>query len=370
MSPMLRVLIVLALVLSAVAVAPAAQARVPESFFGAMWDREATEAPEAEQDAQWALMAKSGVKTVRTVFRWSKAQPTAGQPFDFTETDALIARAARHKIKLLPLVLTTPAWAARAPGQYGSPPKHASDYTAYLRALVGRYGPAGSFWLERPDLPRRPQREWQIWNEPHLDVYWNTKGRGKKAWAPEYARLLKASKLVIDAADPGATVVLAGLADFAWHHLDRLNRSKIGRHFDVAALNFFTSRPRLLIKGIYKFRRALQRAGAGGKPIWVTETTWPAGKKRVPVPAPLWQRAWYTSDPGMARRLRGAYTLAARFAGGLNIGRVYWYTWSSAYRDGDLFDYAGLVRYRGGKFLPRPALAAYSGTASRLSAGP
>jgi hypothetical protein len=366
MSPMLRVLIVCALALAAVAVAPAAQARVPESFFGAMWDREATVAPEPEQDAQWALMAKSGVKTVRTVFRWSQAQASAGQPFDFTETDALMARAARHDINLLPIVLTTPSWAARVPGAYGSPPKRTSDYTAYLHALVGRYGPAGSFWLERPDLPRRPQREWQIWNEPHLDFYWSTKGRRRTAWAPEYARLLKASKRVIDAADPGATVVLAGLADFAWDHLERLNRSKISRHFDVAALNLFTSRPRLLIKGIYRFRQALRRVGAGGKPIWVTETTWPAGRKRVPLPGPLWQRAWYTSDPGMARRLRGAYRLAARVASRLDIGRVYWYTWSSAYRDRDLFDYAGLVRYRGGKFLPRPALAAYAGIARRL----
>ena len=68
------------------------------------------------------------------------------------------------------------------------------DYTAYLRALVLRYGPAGSFWDQHPELPRRPQRDWQIWNEPHLDFYWSTKGRRRNAWAPEYARLLKASK--------------------------------------------------------------------------------------------------------------------------------------------------------------------------------
>jgi hypothetical protein len=366
MSPMPRVLIACAAALAAVfAVVPAAQARVPERFFGAMWDREATKAPEAEQDAQWALMAQSGVKTVRTVFWWSRAQPSAGQPFNFTETDAIVALAARHDVKLLPIVMSTPRWAAKVP-EYGSPPERVTDYTAYLRALVARYGPAGSFWDEHPELPRRPQREWQIWNEPHLDFYWSTKGRRRNAWAPEYARLLKASKRAIKGVDAGATIVLAALADFAWNHLDRLNRSRISRYYDVAALNLFTARPRLLIKGVYKFRRALRRGGAGRKPIWVTETTWPAGKDRVPIPEPVWQRAWYTTDSGMAGRVRSTFKLAARFARRLRIGRIYWYTWSSAYRDGDLFDYTGLVRYRGGEFEPRPALAAYSDVAHRL----
>ena len=366
MSPVLRLCVLLTLALAALVAAPAAQARVPDGFFGAMWDREATTAPEPEQDAQWALMKESGVETVRTVFWWSRAQPVAGQPFDFAETDAIIARAAKHDIKVLPIVLSSPGWAAEIPGQYGSPPKRASDYTAYLRALVLRYGPAGAFWDEHPELPRRPQREWQIWNEPHIDFYWSTKGRRKNSWAPGYARLLKESKQAIDAIDPGATLVLAGLADFAWDHLDRLNRFRIARHFDVAALNFFTSRPKLLIKGVRRFRQALRRGGEGRKPLWVTETTWPAGKERVPLPDPLWQRAWYTTDTGMAGRLRGAYRLAARFSGRLGIGRMYWYTWSSAYRDGDLFDYAGLVRYRGGDYEPRPALAAYAAAARRF----
>ena len=92
MSPMFRVPIVLALALTALGIAPAAQARVPEGFFGTMWDREAITSPEAAQDQQWALMSASGVQTVRTVFWWSKAQFSAGQPYDFSETDGVVAR--------------------------------------------------------------------------------------------------------------------------------------------------------------------------------------------------------------------------------------------------------------------------------------
>jgi hypothetical protein len=368
MPDMRRALTAIALAVALLGAVPAAEAakrKVPRGFYGVMWDRAATAAQPADLEAQWSLMAQSGVESARTVFSWAAAQPFEGAAPDFSATDRVVALAASHNVELLPIVQDTPGWAARSPGRIGSPPKNTSAYTAFLRALVLRYGPDGAFWEERPDLPRRPLRTWQIWNEPHLDFYWNTAGRSRNAWAPEYARLLKAANLAIDRTDPKATVVLAALADFAWRHLDRLNRFKIRRHFDVAALNFFTSRPRNALKGVRFFRRALARGGAARRPIWLTETTWPAGKGRVERPDAAWQRAWYTTDEGMAGRLRTLYSLAARNRRELRLGRVYWYTWASAYRDGDLFDYAGLVRYDDGSFAARPALDAYARSARR-----
>ena len=368
MPRMTRVLLTIALaaaLLGAVPAAEAAKRKVPQGFYGVMWDRAAVRASADDQEAQWALMAQSGVETVRMVFSWATAQPVAGAAPDLWRTDEVVARAARHNIRVLPIVLDAPAWASRNPGENGSPPEHIGAYTAFLRSLVLRYGPGGSFWDERPDLPQLYLREWQIWNEPHLNAYWNTEGRSRNAWAREYARLLKASKPAIENIDPGAKIVLAGLADFAWRHYKRLRRYRIARHFDVAALNFFTSRPRNVMKGVRYFRRALRRGGARRKPIWVTETTWPAGVGRVSEPRAAWQRAWYTTDEGMASRLRGLYRLAARNRRKLRIGRVYWYTWASAYEDGDLFDYAGLVRYSGGRFESRLALDAYRESAQR-----
>jgi hypothetical protein len=346
-------------------VAPA-QARVPQGFFGVMWDRAVTGASDSEQGQQWDLMATSGVESVRAVFYWSAAQPEAGQAFDYARTDRVVSLAAAHNVKLLPVVLGTPGWAARRPGDAGSPPRRHGDYTAYLRALVLRYGPAGSFWDEHSALPRRPLREWQIWNEPHLDEYWSTNGQGAGSWAPDYVRLLRASKSTIESVDRGATIVLAGLADFSWKHLTRLYRHGVRGHFDVAAMNLFTSRPRKVLRGLSLFRSSLRRGGERTKPVWLTETTWPAGKGLVPRPRPAWQRAWYTTDDGMAQRLTRLYALAARKRRKFRLGRVFWYTWASTYRDGDLFDYAGLIRYAGGQFEPRPALDAYEASARRF----
>jgi hypothetical protein len=55
-----------------------AKRKVPQGFYGVMWDRAATDAPDAEQEAQWSLMASSGVESVRTVFNWARAQPEPG----------------------------------------------------------------------------------------------------------------------------------------------------------------------------------------------------------------------------------------------------------------------------------------------------
>ena len=239
--PLIMLAAVLALLLAA-SQAEAAKRKVPRGFYAVMWDREATDAPDAEQEEQWSLMARTGVESVRTVFNWARAQPEPGVT-DFAYTDRIVGLAARHNIQLVPVVRTTPAWAALNGFVTGSPPKNVADYTAYLQALIARYGPTGSYWIEHPELTPLPIRHWQIWNEPHLNLWWNTDGRSPNAWVREYAALLKASKAAIDQADPGAKVVLAALADYAWRHLARLNRYRIGRYYDVAAINLFTARP-------------------------------------------------------------------------------------------------------------------------------
>jgi hypothetical protein len=367
MPRMQRPILLLAAVLALFAFASPAQAakrKVPHGFFAVMYDRATTDASAATQEQQWALMAGSGVESVRTVFSWARAQPEPGVT-DFSYTDLIVGLAAAHGIDLVPIVRTSPTWAALNPYAPGSPPKDPVDYTAYVRALVERYGPKGSFWTEHPELPYRPVRTWQIWNEPHLNIWWNTDGRSPNAWAREYAALLKATAPVIRTADPKATIVLSALADYAWSHLARLNKFKISRYYDVAAINLFTSKPSYVFRGVQLFRRVMRKGGARRKPVWLTEATWPAGKGLVSRPEASWQRAWYTTDSGMAKRVRALYKLAAANRRKLRIGKVVWYTWASAYRSTDLFDYGGLSLFNGSQYTAKPALAAYAAAARK-----
>jgi hypothetical protein len=367
---MKRLALFAALAATLLAAAPAVAAtrvpRAPKLFHGVMWDRAATVAGPEETEDQWALMARSGVESVRTVFSWADTQPTAEGPLDFSAIDAYVGLATRNGVRLLPVVLYTPEWAKRYPGRFGSPPDHASDFAAFTRRLVERYGPGGTYWTEHPELPARPLREWQIWNEPHFDFYWYTPANDTNDWAGQYVALLRQARTAIKAVDPGATIVLAGFADASWRVLSKAYAAGARGQFDVATINIFTGRPGFVIAATRLTRRVLKRYHEARKPIWVTETTFPAARGKVPPPREDWQRRWYTTDAGMAKRLTELYRLGAENSKRLLLRRIYWYTWGSSYRGtDDLFDFSGLVRIDGGVTTQRPALRAYRRSARR-----
>ena len=87
---------------------------------------------------------------------------------------------------------------------------------------MSRYGPRGSFWAAHPEVPRRPIRDWQIWNEPELPFYWDVPPDWTAAWPSGYVKLLKAARRAIKSRDRRAKVVVAGLSGEGWKHLRRL----------------------------------------------------------------------------------------------------------------------------------------------------
>ena len=54
----------------------------------------------------------------------------------------------------------------------------------------------------------------------------------------------------------------------------------------------------------------------------------------------------------MARKLARLYSLAVRHHERLKLERAYWYTWASDYSTFNPFDYSGLVRWTGRRFVP------------------
>ncbi|MFL5894336.1 MAG: glycosyl hydrolase, partial [Thermoleophilaceae bacterium] len=248
-------------------------------------------------------------------------------------------------------------WARQDPDNGSSPPARPDDYVAYLRALVGRYGPSGSFWSEHPDLPKRPLRTWQIWNEPQLRYQW-----ASADWQTGYGDLLRAAHAALKEADPGCTVVLAGATNFAWDVLESLyDKGAIKGQFDVAALHPYTGSVGRVLKAVNLFKAVLKRHGDAARPVWITELAWPASRGRVKAPAGL--GTIVTTAKGMALRLARAYRLLARTHA---VQRAYWYTWASGYRKAQgIFDYSGLERYDGSRFVATPALRAFRKVAHR-----
>ena len=321
------------------------------------------------------VMAESGVTTARAPFSWNHAQPVRrledlpagwrsgfrsvdGRPTTFASTDRLVAAAAREHIDFLPVVVGTPSWAARHPGRHNSPPANGRTYAAFLRALIGRYGPSGSFWNEHPDIPKLPLRAWQLWNEPDHLRYWSD-----QPYARDYVRLARVARRAIKDADPGARVVMAGFADHLWDSIAEVYRAGGKGVFDIVAIHPYTFEPHDVLRGVRYARAALRRAGDGKRPLWLTEVTWSSG--RTPgVP----RSPFETTPTDQAARLARVYPLLLRNRDELGVQRIYWESWLSTDRNRDNpFNYSGLRALRpDGTVQEKPAFEAFRRVALRL----
>ena len=101
--------------------------------------------------------------------------------------------------------------------------------------------PGGEFWAQNPQLRAVPIRAWQVWNEPNVPFYWS-----RQPFAAGYVKLLKAARAAIRAADPKATVLLAGMTNGArspsWVALRMILRAGGRGQFDAVALHPYTSK--------------------------------------------------------------------------------------------------------------------------------
>jgi Beta-galactosidase/Glycosyl hydrolase family 53 len=375
----LTLLLALTTLLAAATAAPAdaAKRKVPFGFFGTMltnWESGSVTDPIL--DAQMATMAQSGVESVRVALRWADVEPSPGV-YDFSRTDRLVAAAARHRLDVLPTVLHTPRWASTNPSS-SHPELYAPTdpqlYSNFMRVLIARYGPQGSFWAAS-GTPRVPIRSWQVWNEPAANFFWAT-----RPWPPSYVRMLRAAYRAVHAADRGATVVLGSLAGVTssnpWGQLRRLYRAGAKGSFDAVSVHFFSAAPSVRLTAsqtmqIAKLiRTEMRRARDRLKKVWFTELTWTAAKGKIPNRHLL---GFETTPRGQAARLKAVFSRLARDRKRLGIGRVYWYNWASEYiptfapgGPGALtFQYSGLNKVNGANYTPLPLLRTYARTTAR-----
>jgi Beta-galactosidase len=383
--PFLLSLLALVALLAAVplASAQAAERQVPFGFFGTTLATELTVSSvvgDAALEEQTALMATSGVESLRAVIAWGTVEPARGL-YDFSTTDRLTAAAARHGLVFLPNISSSPRWASRGsstPEFFRYPPRDPTDYANLMRQMVLRYGPRGTFWAQNPGLPRRPIRQWQIWNEQSADFFWKRPSSRQASWAPGYTQLLKESHQAIKGADPRATIAagaLVGTGTYTpWAAMRHLYSAGARRWFDVVGVHPFTQNPRSArdtinqtLEIVRRVRREMRARRDARKKIILTEMTWPASVGSVPRNALL---GIETTPRGQAQRLRLAYRRLSRERRSLGVTQAYWFTWASEYTAVGApsvmsFRYSGLTRFNRGAFSRKPILRTYSDLAAR-----
>jgi hypothetical protein len=300
----------------------------PRPFFGVV--------PQAPLEAEdYERMGEGRVGTLRVLLTWLATDPTAApDDYGWDGFDPIVADAARQRIEILPFLYGTPAWAANELDGYDceggecgtfapTSEKALAAWGEWVGAVVDRYGPGGEFWAENPQLPEKPIRTWQIWNEQNSPSFYTP--------TPDpasYARVLAAAEKAIHRRDPEADVVLGGMfgtplkgelpAYTAWDFLDRLYEIEgaedtfdgIGAHPYAAKLAKAESQVELM-------RDSVERAGDDAG-IWITEIGWASGGEANPL---------NRGPEGQAQQLTDAYELFLERREDWNIETVTWYAW-------------------------------------------
>lgn len=264
-----RSAVIVTLVAALVSVAPAvshADVVVPADGYGFGQGASPTWSSFADTNRELDAVAGTGASWYRLAVDWSVIEKAKGQ-YDWAYLDNAVNTATAKGLRVLGVLLYTPTW-ARPPALNSLipsvPPANAADYADFAAKAAQRY--AGRV------------QAWQMWNEPNLPIFMGfTENR-----AAVYAELAKAAYPAIKAANPGATVVLAGLSrklgpDSPAGFLRQLYDAGVGGSFDAAATHPYVTPgginadPEGGWSAIRQMRDVMNAAGDGGKKIWLTE---------------------------------------------------------------------------------------------------
>ena len=345
-------------VLVAAVLAPAAAARAPRDFVGITSD-DVFSGSGAYQSATLARQHSAGIGLIRQTFNWSWIEYAPGR-YDFTAYDNYVARAAAHRIRVLPVLFSPPSWRRRTNGRTACPPRRYRSMARFARRLVRRYGPHGALW-RRAGVHKLPIRSWEIWNEPNLPLYWCGHQNARA-----YVRLLHVVGRGIKKADRHAQIVTAGLPNSKLRSavplgrfLRRIYAAGARRWFDALAINSYATTRRELRGLLRSVRRLMNRHHDRRGRIWVTELGWGDHGPR---------HRFIVGARGQARRIRSSFGYLRRARRHLRLRGVVYYSWRDLapypplYRD--LWGlHTGLLRRDGSA---KPAYSAFVRAARRL----
>lgn len=212
---------------------------------------------------------------IRVDLGWVALQP---QPppagYDWHWADESVRAAKQYGLDILPVITEIPAWASSAPaGDAASrfyAPNDASwdDWQAFISAFVTRYGSRGTNEIH----------VWEIGAEANLFDQW----RGSRG---EFARLYSLAYDAIKAADPSATVLMAGMTEHGqpeWFQAVMDDPAyPVKTKIDAIAVHIRGS-----VAGVQnlvaQWRALFATYGFGTVPMWITEFGFPSSPTYQP----------------------------------------------------------------------------------------
>ncbi|MEW6554525.1 MAG: beta-galactosidase [Actinomycetota bacterium] len=289
----------------------------------------------ADIEAELDAMADAGITWLRCDFAWSDLEPSEGS-WNFAGADRVVAEALERGINVLGILGTSPAW-ANGGHEWNWPPTDIDAWKDYVSVVCSRYAGRVSAW--------------EVWNEQNIDLFWQP--------APDadaYVALLAAASPEIRAADPGARIVMGGVAGLGPSDLDAYLSRGAADYIDALAYHPYATtigvegqpeedllRPKEgLCRDLVDFVHWLvAQHTSKDLEIWITEVGWTTCAQ---------------SPPGVDEDTQGAYMLRTMINYAVtDVDRVIWYNLRDSWENE--WDRYGLL---GLDFSPKPAYGCYA----------
>ena len=221
-------------------------------------------------------MTTLGVNWVREDLSWSDTEPEKGV-YNWSSFDQMVAAAKADGVTVLPIVGYAPSWTS---------PSNATEYAAFVKAAVERYGPGTSADLQW----------WELWNEPYDAYAWSGHTPEPEAYAKDVlaaaqaARGVSSSVKLLVAADYNDSPQVGGTTPWQTSWIDDMFTAvpSLGQWINGVAVHPYGDDPALELaqpsgwkdtNGEWAFQRidvVHQKFLAHGVnvPFWITEEGW------------------------------------------------------------------------------------------------
>ena len=220
---------------------------------------------------------KGGFGWVRCDFAWYDLEPRRGE-WNLQGTDLLVEMAGARGLKVLGILGSCPPW-ANGGNAWNHPPTELEAWKGYVRTVVSRY--------------RGRVAAWEIWNEENIHAFWQPRPD-----PAAYVKLLIAASAEIRKADPGAQVVMGGVAGLDPAYLHACLVLGAGEYVDAVAYHPYAEtigeegqpetdrlKPKeRLCRHIVAFVKDLVNTYTRRRvEIWITEVGWTTGEGELGV---------------------------------------------------------------------------------------
>jgi outer membrane protein assembly factor BamB len=206
------------------------------------------------------LFEKAGIGWTRVDFTRNGIERKPGQ-FDWKQQDEFVSYAAKHGVKVLPILDYAAAWDTD-PNKGPATDEERASFANFVYQTVKHF--EGRI------------EAWEIWNEPDIG-FWKPDPNAR-----DYALLLKACYQAIKRADPNARVVGGSLAEVNPRFLSDMCKHGAAQYMDVLSIHpyRYSNNPEIKFAGrIERLRDVLRKYGKGNMPVWITEIGWGSGGK-------------------------------------------------------------------------------------------